>query len=265
MNVFKQYVYHSWAFNSDAFANEEQEEPKPVPSGIGEAGGWGGGGGVYVEDLPPDIWGVNAETTTLATALAKKLTDSDKITKNLVADPLRPKKARPDYELRRTIHDLRGRVASLEEALDKANRATMLPWRLYSNAVAEIGRLRASLTSVEAEQARLAGLVAAQQRTIADLESHRQEVQADPDAGIRYNLPVVSLPPFEEIWARALGDAEAPAAPAPRPFPWAEIAASAIGFLFSAFVLPRSWRLTRAFGYGVSSALGLSALRRALA
>jgi len=264
-------------FQSNAFAANPYASypfrgvlvPVPPIGGGGESrsGGWGGGKGLHVEELPSDVWGVDAETTTLVTVLAKKLTDSDAISKRLRTDTLRPKRPAPEYDLKLTIHDLRGRVTSLEDALNRANQATMLPWRLYTEAVAEIGRLRAAIIGVEAEQARMASLIEAQQRAIAELESHRHDVLGDPDAGILYNIPVVGLPSFDEVWAKAFGDA--PSAPAPIAravsFPWAEVAASAGVSLITIFALPGSWKRTRAFGYGVASAIAFAAIKKLLA
>jgi hypothetical protein len=245
----------------------KQPVPPTPPFVGGSSGGWGGGKGLHVEELPSEVWAINPQTTTICTVLAKRLTDSDKIAKGLRSrDPLSPQRPPKDYDFKQTIHDLRGRIASLEEALERANLATMLPWKLYADAVAEIGRLQAALGGLEAEQARMGALIAAQQRAISELQARGQDVQADPDAGIRYNIPVpqLTLDQFEALHRQAaLGlfdDIQKRPAPAPAGFPWTEVALAVGGYAAAAHAFPKSWKGAKAAAYTVSAAAGLAAV-----
>lgn len=265
-DYFGSFQFASNFFASNHFAAVCHPVPPNPPRTFFAGGGVGGGKTVYLEELPPGIWGPDPKKATYAQVLAKKIRSKSYPDGLKTQDPLKTKKVPQEYGLKQTIHELKEQIASLQDALARANAQTMIPWKLLQNAMAEIERLKSSVAHAEAEQVRTSALVEEQRRMIAELQE--RTVQADPEAGIQWNIDpasVFALTPFEAVLARTMGAIEPSTVPAPAtPFPWAEAAAAAAGFLITAKAIPESWTGARAFGYAASTALLMAALKRLL-
>lgn len=243
----------------------------PVPTRrLGPTGGWGGGKTLNVEELPPSVFGVDAETRGFCTAITKKLLDSaDSLKKNAPADPLsRPKGPGPDYALKEKIQALRDQVRGLQAALDDANRRTMLPWALFQQATTEIRRLAAAVAAGETELARLRNEVAAERHALEEARAELAALAAsDPEAAVRYTyvpVPQLTMAQFEALHRDAAAglfdDMGARTAPAAAGFPWAEAALAVGGYVAGAHAFPKSWKGAQAAAYAVSGAAALAAL-----
>jgi hypothetical protein len=230
--------------------------PVPPPATFKSSGGIGGGKTLYKEELPPGVWD---DDKSVATMLAGKLQDRHESMESLAGVQQRKRQGSKEYELKETIHRLRERAQDLEKSLAEANAKTVLPWKLYEDARAEIRRLEGMAAQRDAELERLRQTVQSQTLTLDQLKVRLGAIESMP-------VPKLSFPPFEELWpeARAAGFASVPTTGRESAsFPWAETLGAAAGFAVTA-CLPEKWAGARAAGWAISAGLAFAAARKIL-
>jgi hypothetical protein len=256
MSYFASNLFVSNYFASYHFAGVRK--PAPVPEYVGPAGGWGGGKGLKWEELPPGVQDIDYATTGFLTARQKPSYMGGKFLDGLQKGAM---EGAGKLGIRNYLEFILSDTAFMGAETAARSADTMLPWRLYADARKEISALKDKLTQANAQIHKLDQRVHSMEQRLEEQKAAAMEMSEDPEAGIVYNVSAApELPPFEEVWQKAMASLpreESPAPPKPR-FPWAELGLAAGTFLLTSYAVPEEEKTLKAVGYGASAALAIA-------